>query len=67
MRGSDGRGPPACRTGRHLWWFFRDVLGLADHEADAMRLAGSVGPDTAALLAFLVPSADAPTAAVSTT
>ncbi|WP_227738856.1 metal-dependent transcriptional regulator [Halorientalis pallida] len=48
-----------------LSWFFRDVLGLDDHETAAMRLAGSVSPDIAARLAFLLLSDDAPTAAES--
>lgn len=34
-----------------LSWFFRDVLGLNDHETDAMRLAGSVSPLVADRLA----------------
>jgi len=48
-----------------LSWFFRAVLGLEDHEAEAMRLAGSVSPDTAARLAFLLLSDDEPTPAES--
>ncbi|SDG06269.1 metal-dependent transcriptional regulator [Halorientalis regularis] len=48
-----------------LSWFFRDVLDLDDHETGAMRLAGSVSPDTAARLAFLLLADDAPTASES--
>ena len=48
-----------------LSWFFRDVLGLDDHETEAMRLAGSMSPDIAARLAFLLLSDDDPTPAES--
>ncbi|WP_424019928.1 metal-dependent transcriptional regulator [Halorientalis pallida] len=48
-----------------LSWFFRDVLDLDDHETGAMRLAGSVSPDIAARLAFLLLSDDGPTPAES--
>jgi Mn-dependent DtxR family transcriptional regulator len=38
-------------TYRTLLRFFRDVLGLEDYEAEAMRLAGSVSPLVAERLA----------------
>ncbi|MFW5964912.1 MAG: metal-dependent transcriptional regulator [Natronomonas sp.] len=38
-------------TYRTLSQFFREVLGLEDHEAEAMRLAGSVSPLVAERLA----------------
>jgi DtxR family Mn-dependent transcriptional regulator len=38
-----------------LSWFFRSVLDLDDHEAEAMELAGAVSPDVADRLAFALP------------
>jgi DtxR family Mn-dependent transcriptional regulator len=34
-----------------LSWFFRSVLGLDEHETQAMELAGVIGPDVAKRLA----------------
>jgi DtxR family Mn-dependent transcriptional regulator len=41
-----------------LSWFFRSVLELDDHEAEAMELAGAVSPDVADRLAFALPGGD---------
>ena len=37
-----------------LSWFFRDVLGLDEHEREAMELAGLVSPAVAERLAHLL-------------
>jgi len=37
-------------------WFFRSVLDLEDHEAEAMNLAGLVSPTVAARLAATLPT-----------
>jgi DtxR family Mn-dependent transcriptional regulator len=41
-----------------LSWFFRSVLELEDHEAEAMELAGVVSPNVADRLAFTLPHGD---------
>lgn len=41
-----------------LSWFFRSVLDLDDHEAEAMELAGAVSPDVAARLTDTLPYDD---------
>jgi DtxR family Mn-dependent transcriptional regulator len=43
-----------------LSWFFRSVLELDDHEAEAMELAGAVSPEVADRLAFSLSREDEP-------
>ena len=42
-------------------WFFRGVLGLDDHESEAMELAGLVSPAVAERLADTLPHPEAAT------